>query len=111
MFGGISCCFGNWYEVLFVGGPNVFVKTGPAGMTGGTDALKAGLISALVNCAPLGNGALKARGIGAKDDLGTPVDVAEGEKSARAKLSIKAQAVDGYNDTGVLKPLRLADGG
>ena len=47
-------------------------------MACGANALEAGLIAALVNCAPLGNGALKARGIGAKDDLGTPVDVAIG---------------------------------
>ena len=79
MFGGIGCCFGNWCEVLFVSGPNVFVKAGSASVTGGADALEAGLVPALVNCAPLGDGALKARGIGAKDDLGTPVDVAVGE--------------------------------
>ena len=105
MLGGISCCFGNWCEVFFVSGPNVFIKAGSACVTGGADALEAGLVPALVNCALLGDGALKARGIGAKDDLGTPVDVAVGEKTTRTKLCVQAHAVNRYNDPGVLYPL------
>ena len=78
MFGGVSCSFGNWCKVFFVSRPNVFVKAGSACVAGGADALEAGLIAALVNCAPLGDGVLKARGICAENDLGTPVDVAIG---------------------------------
>ena len=78
MFGGVSCSFGNWCEIFFVSSPNVFIKTGSACVAGSANALEAGLVTALVNCAPLRDGILKASGICAENDLGTPVDVAIG---------------------------------
>ena len=59
-----------------MGSPNVFVESGPGCVAGGTDALEASLISALVNGSSLGDGILGAGCVGAEDDFCTSVDVA-----------------------------------
>ena len=45
-------------------------------MAVGANALKAGVIAALINSAPFGDGGLDARGVGAEDDFGSAINVA-----------------------------------
>ena len=45
-------------------------------MTVGANSLKAGVVSALVNSAPFGDGGLDACGVGAEDNFGSAVNVA-----------------------------------
>ena len=87
--------------------PEVFVEFGSGCMTIGTYALKARVVTALINSAPFCDGGLDASGVGAVKNFGSPVDMAVGEEATRADLSISAEIVDGYNDSGVLHPLRL----
>ena len=67
-----------------MGCPDVPVESGPRCVAGGTNALKAGVVSALVNCSALGDGTLEASGIGAENDFGSSVDMAVGEQSTWA---------------------------
>ena len=45
-------------------------------MAVGANALKAGVIAALINSAPFGDGGLDARGVGAENDFGSAINVA-----------------------------------
>ena len=45
-------------------------------MTVGANALKAGVVTALVDSAPFGDGGLDACGVGAEDDFGPAINVA-----------------------------------
>ena len=60
----------------------------------------------MVDGPALGDGALKAGGIGAEDDFCTSVDMAIGEQPAWAKLSIEAHVGNWNNNPRVLYPLR-----
>ena len=103
----ISIGFGDGSKGFFEGVPEVFVKPGSGCMTVGADALKARVVTALIDGTPFCDGGLDAGGIGAVDNFGSAVDVAVGEEAARADLSINAETDDGYKDSGVLNPLRL----
>ena len=76
IFGVIGRGFENWNEGLFKREPNVSVKSGSGVVTVGANALKAGVVSALVNSAPFGDGGLDACGVGAEDNFGSAVNVA-----------------------------------
>ncbi len=76
-------------------------------MTVGADALKARVVTALMDGAPFCDGGLDASGVGAVKNFGSPVDVTVGKEAARADLSVSAEIVDRNNDSGVLHPLRL----
>ena len=45
-------------------------------MAVGANALKTGIVAALTDSAPFGDGGLDARGVGAEDDFGSAIDVA-----------------------------------
>ena len=82
----------------------------------GANALKTGVIAALINSAPFGDGGLNARGIGTENDFRSAVNVTVGYEATGAELSLSAETVDRYNDTRVLDPLwlgrvRFCDGG
>ena len=85
----------------------VFDKFGSGCVTIGTYALKARVVTALINSAPFCDGGLDASAVGAVNNFGSSVDMAVGQEATRADLSINAKIVDGYNDSGVLYPLRL----
>ena len=76
-------------------------------MAVGANALKTGVIAALIDSAPFGDGGLNARGIGTENDLRSAVDMTVGYEATGAKLSLSAETVDGDNDTRVLDPLWL----
>ena len=76
-------------------------------MTAGTDALKTGFVTALVDSAPFSYCSLMARGIGTEYHFGSPVNMTVRQESAWADLGIYAQVSYGYDDAGVLYPLWL----
>ena len=55
--------------------PKVFVKPGSGCVTVGADALKAGVIAALIDSASFCDGGLETGGIGAGNDFGSSVDM------------------------------------
>ena len=99
--------FGNGSEGFFKRVPEVFVEFGSGCMADGAYALKARLVTALIDSAPFCDGGLDAGSIGAVNYFGSTVNMAERQESTRADLSINAKIVDEYNDSGVLHPLRL----
>ena len=76
-------------------------------MAMGANALKTGVIAALIDSAPFGDGGLNARGIGAENNFRSAVNMTVGYEATGADLSLSAETVDGYNDTRVLNPLWL----
>ena len=76
-------------------------------MAMGANALKTGVIAALIDSAPFGDGGLNARGIGTESDFRSAVNMTVGYEATGAELSLSAETVDGYNDTRVLDPLWL----
>ena len=87
--------------------PEVFVEFGSGCMAVGADALKARVVTALIDSTPFCDGGLDAGGIGTVNYFGTSVNMAIRKEAAGADLSINAQIADGYNDSGMLNPLRL----
>ena len=59
--------------------PEVLVEFRSGSVTTGANALKARVVTALVNCAPFCDSGLDASGVGAIKNFGSPVDVAVGE--------------------------------
>ena len=59
--------------------PEVLVEFRSGSVTTGANALKARVVTALVNSAPLCDCGLDASGVGAIKNFGSPVDVAVGE--------------------------------
>ncbi len=55
--------------------PEVFVESGPGRMTVGADALKARVVTALIDGTPFCVGGLDAGSVGAENDFGSPVNV------------------------------------
>ena len=101
---------------FFQGKPHVSVKSGSCSVAVGANALKTGVIAALIDSAPFGDGGLNARGIGTENDFRSAVNVTVGYEATGAELSLSAETVDGYHDTRVLNPLwlgrvRFCDGG
>ena len=76
-------------------------------MAVGANALKTGIVMALIDSAPFGDGGLDARGVGAEDDFGSAINVAVGNEAAWAELSFIAETVDRDNNARVLDPLWL----
>ena len=112
----VSISFRDGNKGFFERVPKVFVEPGSGCMTVGADALKTSVIAALIDSSPFCDGGLDTGSIGAVNYLGSQVNMAIRKEAARADLSINAETVDGYNDSGVLNPLwlgcvSLCDGG
>ena len=71
----ISVGLGNGDKCFFERVPKVLVKSRSGCVTVGTDALKASVISALINSASFCYRSLEAGGIGAENDFGSSVNM------------------------------------
>ena len=71
----ISVSFRNGNKSFFDRVPNVSVKSRSGCVTVGTDALKASVVSALINSASFCYDGLETGGIGAKNDFRSSVNM------------------------------------
>ena len=72
----VGAGLGDWNKGFCERKPNVLVESGSCVMAVGANALKTGIIAALINSASFGDGGLDARRVGAENDFGSAINVA-----------------------------------
>ena len=72
----VGAGLGDWNKVVFERKPNVLVEPGSGVVAVGANALKTGIVAALIDSASFGDGGLDTRGVGAEDDFRSAINVA-----------------------------------